>query len=66
MEANRTCRQLYRNDSKLMYIRHPMELFYAARILTVNNLSRLLLEIDRNLHRGKHCEALHYLFEIKK
>ncbi|CAF4014113.1 unnamed protein product, partial [Rotaria magnacalcarata] len=48
-EANSTCNLLYFNHSRLMQIRHPIELFYAADILIKNNFSSLMLNIHPQL-----------------
>lgn len=52
-EANETCHQLHSNQSNLMQIRHTIELFYAAHVLTKNNLSALMIEIEPSLLKGK-------------
>ena len=36
-----------------MQIRHTLELFYTAHVLTKNNLSALMIEIEPNLLKGK-------------
>jgi hypothetical protein len=36
-----------------MQIRNTVELFYAAHVLTKNNLSALMIEIEPNLLKGK-------------
>ncbi len=51
-EANQTCNLLHSNRSNLMQIRNIVQLFYAANILIKNNLSTLMIEIDRNLLKG--------------
>ncbi|CAF1562766.1 unnamed protein product [Rotaria magnacalcarata] len=53
VHANDTCNLLHSNHSNLMQIRNSIELFYAAHILTKNNLSSLIIEIDPNLLKGK-------------
>ncbi len=52
-EANQTCNQLHSNHSNLMQIRNTVELLYAAHVLTKNNLSALMIEIDPKLLKGK-------------
>jgi hypothetical protein len=51
-EANHTCNHLHSNHSNLMQIRNTVELFYAAHVLTKNNLSALMIELDSNLLKG--------------
>ncbi|CAF3690473.1 unnamed protein product [Rotaria sordida] len=51
--ANDTCNHLHSNHSNLMQIRNAVELFYAAHVLTKNNLSSLMIDIDPNLLKGK-------------
>ncbi len=51
-QANHTCNQLHSNRSNLMQIRNTIELFYAAHVLTKNNLSALMIEIDPNFLTG--------------
>ncbi|CAF4499532.1 unnamed protein product [Rotaria socialis] len=53
VHANDTCNLLHSNHSNLMQIRNSIELFYAAHILTKNNLSSLIIEIDPDLLKGK-------------
>jgi hypothetical protein len=53
IEANDTCNLLHSNHSNLMQIRNTIELFYAAHVLTKNNLSTLMIEIDPHLLKGK-------------
>jgi len=36
-----------------MQIRNTIELFYAAHVLTKNNLSALMIDIDPGLLKGK-------------
>ncbi|CAF2103560.1 unnamed protein product, partial [Rotaria magnacalcarata] len=48
VEANHTCHLQYSN-ARLMYIRHPTELFYAVHVAKVNRLNALLIEIDQYL-----------------
>ncbi|CAF1675866.1 unnamed protein product [Rotaria magnacalcarata] len=57
-EANSTCNLLYFNHSRLMQIRHPIELFYAADILIKNNFSSLMLNIHPQLLKRKHIDEL--------
>lgn len=52
-EANETCHALHSNQSNLMQIRNTIELFYAAHVLTKNNLSALMIELDPTAFRGK-------------
>ena len=52
VEANLTCNFLHSNQSNLMQIRNTVELFYAAHVLTKNNLSSLMIDIDMNLLKG--------------
>jgi hypothetical protein len=52
-DANETCHQLHSNRSNLMQIRNTVELFYAAHVLTKNNLSMLMVDIDPDLLKGK-------------
>ncbi len=63
-EANQTCDQLHSNHSNLMQIRNTVELFYAAHVLTKNNLSELLIDIDPKLLKGKKNNK--YLFLVMK
>ncbi|CAF4290448.1 unnamed protein product [Rotaria sp. Silwood2] len=53
IDANNTCNRLHSNHSNLMQIRNTVELFYAAHVLTKNNLSTLLIDMDPNLLKGK-------------
>ncbi|CAM2721891.1 unnamed protein product [Rotaria socialis] len=57
-EANSTCNFLYFNHSRLMQIRRPIELFYAADILIKNNFSALMLNIHPQLLNRKHIDKL--------
>ena len=41
-----------------MQIRNTVELFYAAHVLTKNNLSALMIDIDMNLLKGKSLAEL--------
>jgi hypothetical protein len=52
-QANQTCHIFHLNHSRLMYIKEPLELFYAAHVLAKSNLNNLLLEIDPDLIKGK-------------
>jgi urease accessory protein UreH len=52
MQANQTC-YIHLNNSRLMYIQQPVQLFYAAYVLTKNNPNELLLEVDQDLMKGK-------------
>jgi hypothetical protein len=54
IEANDTCNLLHSNHSNLMQIRNTVELFYAAHILTKNNLNALMIDIDPSLLKGKN------------
>jgi hypothetical protein len=58
-EANQTCNLLHSNRSNLMQIRNTVQLFYVVNILTKNNLSALMIEIDRNLLKGNTIENLY-------
>ena len=51
-EANQTCNEVHSNQSNLMQIRNTLELFYAAHVLSKNNLTGLMIEIDPNLLKG--------------
>ncbi len=62
-EANQTCNQLHSNHSNLMQIRNTVELFYAAHVLTKNNLSALMIDIDPNLLKGNEIVCF---FLLKK
>jgi hypothetical protein len=42
-----------------MQIRNTVQLFYVVNILTKNNLSALMIEIDRNLLKGNTIENLY-------
>ncbi|CAF1325642.1 unnamed protein product [Adineta steineri] len=57
-EANHTCNLLHSNHSNLMQIRNTVELFYAAHVLTKNNLPSLMIDIDPNLLKGKHIAEI--------
>ncbi len=50
--VNYTCNYLHSNLSNLMQIRNAVELFYAAHVLSRNNLSSLMIDIDPNLLKG--------------
>jgi hypothetical protein len=50
--VNHTCNHLHSNLSNLMQIRNAVELFYAAHVLSRNNLSSLMIEIDPGLLKG--------------
>jgi hypothetical protein len=65
-EANQTCNQLHSNHSNLMQIRNTVELFYAAHVLTKNNLSALMIDIDPKLLKGKEILFCFFLIEEKK
>ena len=52
-QASQTCIRFPWQNSRLMYIKHPMELFYAAHMLIKNKLPSLLFEIDQDLMRGQ-------------
>ena len=55
-DANYTCNQLHSNASNLMQIRNAVELFYATHILSRNNFTSLMVDIDPSLLRGeKKC-----------
>jgi hypothetical protein len=51
-QANKTCSIFHLNNSRLMYVKNPLEIFYAAHVLNTNNLNKLLLEIDPDLMKG--------------
>ncbi|CAF3831802.1 unnamed protein product [Rotaria sordida] len=51
--ANHTCNYLHSNLSNLIQIRNAVELFYAAHVLTRNDLSSLMISIDPNFLKGK-------------
>jgi hypothetical protein len=51
-QANHTCNILQSNHSNLMQIRNTVELFYAAHVLTKNNLSALMIDIDPKSLKG--------------
>jgi hypothetical protein len=46
-----------------MQIRNTVELFYAAHVLTKNNLSALMIDIDPNLLKGNEIVCF---FLLKK
>ena len=48
-QANATCNPLHSN---LIQIRNTVELLYAAHVVTKNNLSALMIDIDPNLLKG--------------
>ena len=65
IEANETCHQLHSNRSQLMQIRNIVQLFYAANILLKNNLSSLMVEMDRDLFNGNHRSFFRsYLYSV--
>jgi len=47
-----------------MQIRNTGQLFYAVNILTKNNLSALMIEIDRNLLKGNTIEKLYTIISF--
>ena len=51
--ANKTCTDHYFNKSRLMQIRHPLELYYAAHVLVKNDFLALLVQIDTHLFEGE-------------
>jgi len=62
-EANYTCNHLHSNHSNLMQIRNTVELFYAAHVLTKNNLSALMIELDSKLLKGNAKDS--FLFFVQ-
>jgi hypothetical protein len=56
-DANYTCNQLYSNLSNLMQIRNAVELLYAGHVLSRNNLTSLMIDIDPRLIRGEENET---------
>lgn len=53
LDANYTCELLYSNQSHHMQIGNAIEFFYAAHILSRQNLPALMIEIDPKLAQGK-------------
>ena len=51
--VNYTCNYLQSNYSNLMQVRNAVELVYAAHVLTRNNLTALMIEIEPNLLKGE-------------
>ncbi len=61
--ANYICNDIRSNHSNLMQIRHVVELFYVAQVLTKNHLSILGLKLIQIYL--KVTEALSFLRSIK-
>ncbi len=57
-EANHNCDHFLLNNSRLMYIQDPVELFYAAHVLIKNGLVQLLLEVNPDLMKGKSSKIM--------
>jgi hypothetical protein len=51
--VNHTCNHFHSNLSNLMQIRNAVELFYAAHVLSRNNLTSLMIDIDPSLLKGR-------------
>ena len=62
-EANETCHLLYSNKSNLIQIGNTMELFYAGHILMRNNISALMIEIDRQFLNGNNKHFLKRIYD---
>ena len=56
-KVNETCDRLLVNNTHLMRVRHPIELLYGVHIISTNNLSTLLIEIDHQLIDSKRSNA---------
>ncbi len=61
-EANQACNEIHSSHSNLMRIRNAVELSYAAHVLTKNDLSSLMIEIEPNLLQGK-ADFVFFLLE---
>jgi hypothetical protein len=55
-EANYTCNFLHFENSKLIYIRRSVELFYVAHVMTMNHINTSLIEIDPSYLKGKQTD----------
>lgn len=53
-QSNQTCNVFALNNSRLMYVKKPAEIFYATHIMKMNNLTQFMLEIDPDLMKSKH------------
>lgn len=60
-QANISCANIYSNRSQLIQVQNPVEFFYAAHVLTRNNLSSLMIEVDRKLVQSKKIILLELL-----
>ncbi|CAF0929613.1 unnamed protein product [Adineta ricciae] len=58
IDANYTCNLMYSNLSNLMQVRHTVELFYAAHVLSRNNLSSLIIDVDPSLLQGRKISEM--------
>ncbi|UJR37331.1 hypothetical protein I4U23_030039 [Adineta vaga] len=58
IDANYTCNLIHSNLSNLMQIRNTVELFYAAHVLTKNNLSSLIIDVESSLLRGRNISEM--------
>ena len=56
--VNYTCNYLHSNYSNLMQVRNAVEFVYAAHVLTRNNLTSLMIEIEPNLLTGEWEEIV--------
>lgn len=64
-QANRTCSVFNSNDSRLMYVKNPLEVLYAAHVMNKNSINEFLLEIDPNLMKGKQKDENKTLLLIR-
>lgn len=64
-QANRTCSVFNLNDSRLMYVKNPLEVLYAAHVMNKNSINEFLLEIDPNLMKGKQKDENKTLLLIR-
>ncbi len=64
-QANKTCSVFNLNDSRLMYVKNPLEVLYAADVMNKNSINKFLLEIDPNLMKGKQKDENKTLLLIR-
>ncbi len=53
IQVGNMCHQYYFDNSHLMHVRNPLELFYAAHVLIKSKLNKILFKVDPNLMKGK-------------